>query len=83
MRRFVVIYNGQAFPVRSKSAEKVRTDILAAYARQDGSEHVKLKNITMASMDIANGRYVILDLDEWFDGKKKGSIAAPILSDDR
>lgn len=82
MKRFVVIYRGQAFPVRSRSAEKIKFDILNAYARQDGKENVTYKNITMVSSDIANGDYTILDLDNWFKegSKKKGNVAAPLLS---
>jgi len=66
MNRFVVIYRGQTFPVRSRSAEAVRNSILKAYAQQDGSETVRVKNIAIASEDIAKGNYRVLELDEWF-----------------
>lgn len=84
MKRFVVIYRGQAFPVRSRSAEKIKLDIINAYVRQDGREKVTFQNITMVSSDIAKGDYTILDLDNWFkEGvKKKGSVAAPFLVDE-
>lgn len=84
MKRFVVIYRGQAFPVFSRSAEKIKFDIINAYARQDGRKKVTFQNITMVSSDIANGNYTILDLDNWFrEGvKKKGSVAAPVLVDE-
>jgi hypothetical protein len=79
-KRFIVIYKGQAFPVRSKSAEKIKADILNAYVRQDGKENVTFQSMSMVSTDIALGRYVIKDLDEWFDeeSKKKGSTPAPL-----
>lgn len=64
--RFVVIYRGQAFPVRSRSIEAVRATILKAYARQDASETVKVGKVVMTSEDIANGRYRVLELDAWF-----------------
>ena len=82
MKRFVVIYRGQTFPVRSRSADKIKFDILNAYARQDGKENVTYRNITMVSSDIARGNYTILDLDNWFKegAKKKGNVAAPLLS---
>lgn len=80
-KRFVVIYRGQAFPVRSASAEKIKTDILNAYVKQESKENVTFRSISMVSADIAQGRYTIKSLDDWFDeeAKKKGSVAAPSL----
>lgn len=79
MKRFVVIYKGQAFPVRSKSMEKVRTDILNAYAKQDGNEEVRVGNLSMVSSDIANGNYLIFTVDEWFENEK-GDVTAPFIA---
>ena len=70
MKRFVIIYMGQAFPVRSKSMETVKLSILRAYGAQDDSEMVDVGWLTMSSADIANGNYTILDLDEWFKMRK-------------
>jgi len=82
MKRYIVIYRGQAYPVRSKSPEKIKADILSAYVRQDGKENVTFRNITMVSSDIALGKFAILDLDSWFaeGSKKKRDVAVPVLS---
>jgi len=61
---------GQAFPVRSKSMEVVKSGILRAYEAQDDSEVVNVGWLSMSSADIANGNYTVLDLDEWFEMRK-------------
>ena len=66
MKRFVLIYRDKTFPVRSKSAERVRAAILRAYSDQDDKEVVRFIGIGMLSKDIANGNYLILGVDEWF-----------------
>lgn len=81
-KRFVVIYKGQAFPVRSSSAERVKAEILNAYVRQEGKEQVVFRGMSMVSSDIAQGLYIIKTLDDWFSEmtNKKGGVAAPSLS---
>lgn len=81
MKRFVLLYNGQAFPLKAKTAQHAQNPILRAFDAQDGKELVKVnKLVTMASIDIANSNYRILDMDQWFEEslkQKEDAIGVP------